>query len=269
MDDAAQYRGELLRSMTLDSIEIERGGGGRTVVAYATPFEATNEVTDQHGHYYETVRATAFDRTIAEALGQVQVFYNHARNLDGSPSSAFSIPIGVPLEVKPDGRGLLTRTRYLRTPLADDVLDAIREGAVRAYSYTGASLRPQVIGRHEGLPLVAHTEIRLREYGPTPIPMVSNGGAAILAVRSAAVLEQVAAVDWSRASAVDLADLGAIMERISTGEGAPPPEGHPPPPAAEMTNPPPAGAAAVDDGTAPDQAANLARLRAQQRRRRG
>ncbi len=39
---------------------------------------------------------------------------------------SWDVPIGVPVEVRADERGVFTATRYLNNPLADHVLDAIK-----------------------------------------------------------------------------------------------------------------------------------------------
>ena len=110
--------------------------------------------------------------------------------LQGTPSDRGSIPIGTPEEVRAESRGLLTRTRYNETPLADEVLEAIRTGGITAQSYTGRILRssPELRrgekyrpGRDGRLPTVRRLELALREYGPTPFPAFS--GAEILGVR--------------------------------------------------------------------------------------
>jgi hypothetical protein len=108
----------------------------------------------------------------------------------GTPSDRGSIPIGTPEEVRAETRGLLTRTRYNETSLADDVLEAIRSGGITAQSYTGRILRssPELRrgekyrpGRDGRLITVRRLELALREYGPTPFPAFS--GAEILGVR--------------------------------------------------------------------------------------
>jgi hypothetical protein len=108
----------------------------------------------------------------------------------GTPSDRGSIPIGTPEEVRAESRGLLTRTLYNETSLADDVLEAIRSGGITAQSYTGRILRssPELRrgekyrpGRDGRLITVRRLELALREYGPTPFPAFS--GAEILGVR--------------------------------------------------------------------------------------
>jgi hypothetical protein len=100
------------------------------------------------------------------------------------------MPIGVPVDIRAEARGLLTRTRYSETPLADEVLENIRAGAVTSQSFTGAIMRstPQLRrgDRHRPdsagqLRTVRRTELGLREYGPVLWPAYS--GAEIVGVR--------------------------------------------------------------------------------------
>jgi HK97 family phage prohead protease len=181
------------RTFPLDDIAIRPGGDGRTVTAYAAVFGAAAEIRDQDGHYNEEIAPTAFDRTLAERGTRFGCFYNHASTLHGTPSERASVPLGTPLEVRADARGLLTVTRYNRTPLADEVLEAIRNGDITAQSFSGRMIQskpskpgrgPYRPGRGGELVTVVRTEIALREYGPTPMPAFE--GAAILGVRSLA-----------------------------------------------------------------------------------
>lgn len=168
------------RTFELDDISIRSGGDGRTVVAYAAVFDAPAEIHDRDGHYMETLSRTSFDKTIKERAGKIQVFYNHGKTLFGTPSERFSIPLGTPEEIKPDGRGLLTVTRYNRGPLADEILESIRNGDVRGQSFSGKFTRSQRT-RGTGMDNITRSEVALTEYGPTPIPAYSD--AAIVGVR--------------------------------------------------------------------------------------
>jgi hypothetical protein len=101
------------------------------------------------------------------------------------------MPVGTPL---PDGirateRGLLTRTEYNKTPLAEEVLELIRSGGVTSQSFTGRIVRsdPQ-LGRGrthrpgpDGLPTVRRMELGLREYSAVVWPAYED--AEILGVR--------------------------------------------------------------------------------------
>lgn len=199
------------RTVALDDIAIDKGGDGRTVTAYATVFETPAEVHDQDGHYQEQIGRAAFDRSIAHRGTRFGVFYNHGMTIHGTPSERHSMPLGVPLEVKADGRGLLTRTRYSRTPLADEVLEGIGTGAIRSQSFTGRMLRSDPgRGPHRSragsLTLVTRQEIALIEYGPTPLPVYE--GADILGVRA------------STLSTVDSSLLELILANLAAGDAA-------------------------------------------------
>jgi len=183
---------EYLRSWALDDIQISRSyGDKRTVEAYAAVFDIPAEISDRHGHYMEVIDRSAFKRTLLHGIDRVGVYYNHAMNAHGQPSDMYSVPIGVPVEIKPDGKGLRTVTRYNAGPDADRILEAIRNDAIRGYSFRGriykstpgGRVRP---GKDGQLPTILRTELGLTEYGPTPSPAYEH--ASILAIRSAAQL---------------------------------------------------------------------------------
>lgn len=178
------------RTFALEDISITRSGDGRTVEAYAAVFDTPAEIRDRHGRYNETIARTAFDKTLRERAGKVGVFYHHGLTLHGTPSDLGSVPIGSPLEITADQRGLRTVTRYNKSALADSVLEAIRAGDIRGQSFRGRiyqSTPERVPPYRPGgpLPTVTRTELGLIEYGPTPTPAYE--GAAILAVRSLGV----------------------------------------------------------------------------------
>lgn len=174
-----------VRSVLLDDISIRSGGDGRTVVAYAAIFDAPYEVQDMDGHYMETIQRSCFDKTLAERMAQVVCLYNHGKTLYGTPSERFSMPLGLPLEIRPDNKGLLTVTRYNKNPLADEILESIRSGEMRTQSFRaqfmpGRSQRTR--GGYNGMDSIVRSEAKLFDFGPTPIAV--NHEAAIVGVRS-------------------------------------------------------------------------------------
>ena len=197
-----------VRSFPLQDISIRAGGDGRTVDAYATVFDTPAPIHDQDGDYIEVIDRRAFDRILPKLAPsgdrtgwRCGVFYNHGMTLHGTPSDRNSLPIGVPMEIRADDHGLFTRTRYHKGELADQILEAIREGSLSAYSFSGRFDRSQPRPPRGGfrpdsrgnLPTVRRTESTLREYGPTPFPAYQD--AAVVGVRSeqiAAQLEHVA-----------------------------------------------------------------------------
>lgn len=176
----------IARDMPLLDIEISRAGDGRTVTAYAATFDAEyGPLFDDPsvGEYHEVIDRAAFNRWISRnGPDRVQVIYHHGLDGFGRPIDGPPMPIGRALEVRPDANGLVTVTRYARTELADQVLQLIRDDAIRAYSFRGPVHRSAAPERRSGRTVVRRTELGLVEYGPTPYP--ANDGAKILAVRS-------------------------------------------------------------------------------------
>lgn len=173
------------RTFLLEDIAIRSDGTGRTVVAYAAAFGVPAEIHDQDGHYYETIGPGAFDKTLADQAGRIQVFYNHGKTLYGTPSERFSMPLGTPEEITADGRGLLTVTRYNKTPLADEVLESISNGDIKGQSFSGRFIpgkNQRTRGRDGAPDTILRSEVALREYGPTPMPSYKE--AAIVGVRA-------------------------------------------------------------------------------------
>jgi phage head maturation protease len=192
------------RTFELDGIEIlsrAKGGDGRTVEAYAAVFNTPTEIHDQHGDYVEEIDPVAFNRTITNgAAVRAQVLLNHGYDNTGKSGGLQQAPLGRPVDIKADGRGLLTISRYNDGPLSEQVLAGIRNGDYRAQSFEGPIYRSSPTrppGRARpgaALPKVRRNELGLRNYGPTHKPYYPD--AEITAVRSAAQLaEDFAALD--------------------------------------------------------------------------
>ena len=226
------------RSFPLEDISIRAGGDGRTVDAYAAVFDTPVPIHDQDGDYIEVIDPSAFSRILPKLAPQGQraswrvgVFYNHGMTIHGTPSDQNSLPIGIPVEIKADQRGLFTRTRYHKGDLADQVLEAIREGSLSGYSFSGrfdrsAPARPRGGWRPDRagtLPVVRRTESTLREYGPTPFPAYPDAG--ITAVRADLVASQLGQVTEALRSGIPLDSLpfsGAPQAGDSPSEDSPP-----------------------------------------------
>ena len=139
------------------------------------------------------------------------------------------MPIGVPLEIRADARGLFTRTKYLPGPLGDSVIDAIREGSISGYSFSGAFTRsdpdPQRSGRLRvdrsgNRTTVRRMESTLREYGPTPFPAYADASiVGMRAEQAAMLLSTMPAEEFDRFRAMfntvtspDLPEVGGVTE---------------------------------------------------------
>lgn len=212
------------RTFLLEDISIRGGGDGRTVVAYAAAFNAPAEIRDQDGHYLERIAPGAFDKTLERGLGAIQVFYNHAKTIYGTPSERFSIPLGVPEEIRADDRGLYTVTRYNRTPLADEILESIRNGDIRGQSFSGqfiAGRSQRTRGRAGDLDVIVRSEIALREYGPTPMPSYKE--AAIVGVRMDDLVDTIGGLDpTERAELIRILDTSQTIGTPSSAVNAAP-----------------------------------------------
>lgn len=187
---------EFARTYALEDMTVRTDGDGRTVEAYAAVFNTPAEIRDHDGHYMEELARTSFDKTIQERGTDFAVLFNHGMTIHGTPDGTLSMPIGVPLEVTRDERGVFTATRYLDNPLADSVLDGIKQKAIRGYSFRGRTIKSTRAraATRGGLPTIVRNEIAMREFGPGVFPYYP--GASILATRSASVfLDELSQLD--------------------------------------------------------------------------
>lgn len=165
------------RWVAVDDMEIHRvNRKAREVTAYATFFGQPAEIRDKHGHYFEEINRAAFNRTISHGIGRVQVYYNHGYDLTGRPNILGAVPVATPLEIRPDGRGLLTISRYNDGDVADAILAAWEGGQIKGQSFNGRVHADREIGEKGGLPHIERMELGLKEYGPTPSPAYDGDG---------------------------------------------------------------------------------------------
>jgi HK97 family phage prohead protease len=202
------------RVFPIQDAAIRSDGEGRTVEAYCAAFNSPAEINDQDGHYNEVMAPQSFDKTIADNGLNFGVYYNHARTIYGTPDGALSVPIAVPIEPpRPDEHGVLTVSRYLDdNPLADTVLSAIKQRAIKGQSFSGRFVKSVRTRESErsGLPTITRSEVAMREYGPTPFPAYME--ARIVATRSA----ELWMADLLRMDRDERADLFARMVEIAT-----------------------------------------------------
>ena len=205
--------------------------GERYIDALAAVFDTPQEIRDRDGHYMEVIDPAAFNRTIEQrGANGFQVMFNHGKTMYGTPSERYSMPYGVPVDVRPDARGLVTTTRMLSTPLADEVYTGAAEGALRGQSFGGSFMATKKTkGMRGGLPTYRRTEIALREYGLTPFPYYQD--AKVINVRAdiEALVEMTAedaAAYVASLSDVARASLAQALEALTdprTGDDPPDP----------------------------------------------
>lgn len=172
----------ITRTFAVADFDIKRARQGRTVTAYAAVFDRPAEIRDAHGHYHETINRSSFNRTLSHGIKRVGVFYNHGYDLSGKPNGLLAVPFATPEEIRPDGKGLLTISRYNDGELADAVLAAWEGGQITGQSFRGSVYQSRQKGKRDGIPYVERTELGLKEYGPTHSPAYE--GAGLVAIRS-------------------------------------------------------------------------------------
>ncbi len=188
LDDMAMRSGRI----TCDTCH--RDATGRMVDAYMARFLPEEaEIHDEHGHYWEGYDPGSWNRRLEHlsrsraGLLDVGVYYNHAMTIHNTPAEMFSVPLGHPAAIKPDGSGMVTSTHYGTDEFQDRILTGVKEGNIAGQSFTGriyASDPQRVprVTRSRDLPHVRRLQMGLTEYGPTPVPYFE--GAKTLAVRS-------------------------------------------------------------------------------------
>ncbi len=217
-------RAELFRSYPLEDYHVVRAGEGdstgRVVEAYMTVFDEETEIYDGQGRYREAIDRAAFNKRIADlersrnGFAAAKVFYNHGMTIHGTPSDRYSMPT-------------VTRSRYLDTPLGNEVLEMWRSGAVTAQSFTGAIIRssPELKPgekyrpRNGQLPQVRRLELGLKEYGPTPFPAYQ--GAELVGVRMSP-LGTWQAADDDEIEEIEEIDDEALPQDEEAAPGGPP-----------------------------------------------
>lgn len=229
-DKVTGYDGDgwFVRSYTLDDIRVAKTTDGRTVEAYAAVFNSRTEVRDKDGHYYEEIDPKAFNRAINRPPFHPMVIYNHGLDLFGRPASgANTVPLGEALEIKADGRGVFTRSRYHSGAFADEVLQAVKDGVITGQSFRGsftrskpALRRGQTFGRRDDgdLTVVRREEVYpLVEFGPTPTPYYKD--AAILAVRSQRLRNLAGLLLSDSTPAQEAPDVDVVDEAVTEALG--------------------------------------------------
>ena len=109
------------RYAPINDLSTRSEAGARYIDAYAAVFRTEQEIRDREGHYMERIADGAFDRTLSQRGTNFQVLFNHGRTIHGDSSERYSMPYGVPAEVRTDARGVWTSTKVMDTPLGDEV----------------------------------------------------------------------------------------------------------------------------------------------------
>lgn len=186
---------DLSRAFDLIDLQVrDDGQGGRVVDAYASVFDVEYECWDwTDGHYMESFKKGAFEKTLrehrAKGFRKLKCLFNHGCDIHGWPSDRHSLPIGAPLDVKEDSKGLFTSTRFNESELGEEVFAQIASDppTIDSYSFAFFPVQSNRIEPAKGsgdLPKVNRIEVRLREFGPCVFP--ANSAAEVQGVRSIA-----------------------------------------------------------------------------------
>jgi HK97 family phage prohead protease len=243
------------RTYALEDVSIRsaaQGGDGRTVDAYCAVFDTPAEVNNRtEGNFNEVIRRGAFKKTLEQNRDKLIVLFNHGKTLYGTPSERFAMTLGKCIDAREDQRGVFTSTRYNRSTLADEVLAGIENDEITGQSFTGSFVRSDPLTRGairskpDGtLATVTRTEISMREYGPSIIPVYKD--AAIVGVRAEEIADLLVNLDPALRAEL----LQIISETSTRPHGAPLP--------AERSD-----AALPQESTSGDPAALAAELAAQ------
>ncbi len=144
------------KTLKTDSVEVD----GRTIFGYASTFGNKDLVND-------IVEKGAFKKTLGER--KPKVFYNHM------------FPIGSPVKIHEDSKGLFTESKISRTDRGDEILELVRDKVITEMSIAYDVVKYEIDEQEKVRYL---KEIKLYEYGPVDFP--ANESAVIEGVKTLA-----------------------------------------------------------------------------------
>lgn len=159
---------ETLHRITPD-LEVRTSGEGRTVFGLLVPFNVDAEVDDGTGRYVERFVAGSFATTLAQRGDRVKLRAQHTR---------IPLPVGRFTLLREDTAGLYGEAKVSATPLGDEVLELVRDGALDSWS---VGFRP-VRDRRARDGATERLEVALRECSLTDSPCYES--ALVAGVRS-------------------------------------------------------------------------------------
>lgn len=178
----------------LEPAELKADFGNRLIEGYASVFNVVDLVGD-------VVVPGAFAKTIAERHPRklIKCFYDHF------------IPIGMPVELREDSRGLFTVNKVSVVPEGDKVLQFVADGVCAHMSFAYDVIGREMVQREGTEPIRRLTELRLFEEGPVHWP--ANEQAEILGLK-----ELSEALQEAKAKVPDLRALLAKKGYLRDGE---------------------------------------------------
>jgi uncharacterized protein len=147
----------------------------------------------------------AFKKTLEESGKRVKVFYNHMQ------------PIGRPIEMREDSKGLYVEAQISKTPKGDEILELVKDGVINEMSIAYEVIQQDIKKDARYL-----KEIKLFEFGPVDFP--ANPQAVISGVKSLADrIRETGRMDAQKINRMqeELKNLLDLIESMGPGVAAP------------------------------------------------
>jgi len=166
---------------------------GRTFKGYASTYDK-----DLGG---DVIAPGAFAKTLAERGARVKVLWQHSE------------PIGRPVDMREDGKGLYVEAKISNTRLGDEALELMRDGVIDQMSIGYSVPQGKSEYQEDGTRLIK--ELKLYEFSAVTFPM--NEAAIITGVKSLSYKEiervlREAGLSRSQAKAIASGGVGNLRE---------------------------------------------------------
>lgn len=176
-------------------MELKINEENRIFEGYASTFGNKDYVND-------IVVAGAFKKTISERFPtkQIKVLYQHSQ------------PLGMPLHMEEDSKGLYVKAHISKTTLGNDVLELMRDGVIDRMSIGYDVLQDEE--NQDGARLLK--ELRLYEFSPVTFP--ANDEAIISSVKSIEDMEQLLSKTIGSEELTRLLKEGRVLSKATANK---------------------------------------------------
>lgn len=171
-DNVRPSRDELVRARPSGSYEVQDTGNGRPrLVGYLAVFDEWAEINSViEGHFMERIAAGAFSKTFRENRERMRVLFHHGQD------QQVGVKVLGPIEVLEENEtGAYYEVPLLDTKYNEELLPGLKAGLYGSSFFAKAvkthrERRPQRADHNpDGLPEHTHQELRVFEFGPTPL----------------------------------------------------------------------------------------------------
>lgn len=190
----------IVKTLKFENANVEE----RTFEGYAAAYGNVDSDGD-------IIQMNAFAKSIQESFpaGRIKVLYQHERDK----------PIGMPIEMREDDRGLYVKARVSKTRTGDETLELMRDGVLDRMSVGFIIPTGKSEIRDDGVRVIR--EGKLMEFSVVTFP--ANEAAIITAVKSLHDIRRYAASTdlTQKARAELLAEIKSISALLGTQPGIP------------------------------------------------